>query len=152
MKSSSLLISLFLLAGAVACGGDTSGPPVEYYRPAYRQTPPAPVYSRMTWSQLPNPIQPKGTASAPLILPVVSFELPNSNLQESVEALAQAMGYRWDYPKSVARRPVSIKMEASVEDILKEIGRQANVQAMFDHEQRVVRVVEKGMLPRLPGS
>ena len=135
-------------------GGCTSEDPVpvEYYQPAYRTSPPEPVYSRVMWSHLPNPIKPRSRDDAPFYLPVVSFELPDTTLDEAIEALAQTMGYRWHYPKSVAKRPLHIRMEGTVEEILNEISKQANVKAAFDHEHRMVRVIEGSMVPDLPGS
>lgn len=146
-----VIIGTFLLGACVSCASDVP-PPVEYYQPAYRQSPPEPVYSRLMWSHLPSPIQPKSAGTAPLIMPVISFELPDATLEEAIEALAQTMGYRWDYPKQAAKRPIHIRMEGTIDEVLQEIGRQANVQTMLDHEKRLVRVMEKEMLPRLPGS
>jgi hypothetical protein len=69
-----------------------------------------------------------------------------------VESLAQAMGYRWHYPASVAKRKVHIRMEGTVEEVLGEISRQTKVHALFDHQQRLVRVMDKKMVPALPSS
>ena len=115
---------------------------VEYYRPAYRQIAPEPVYSRLTWSHLSSPDRPKLEGNAPLLLPIVSFELGSTTLDEAVEALAQTMGYRWSYPKDLAKRSVRLKMEGTVEEILNEIGRQAKVNAGFDHANRTIRIFE----------
>ena len=151
MKRLMPVLSLVIFAGAVSC---SSGPSVyvEPYHVAYRQAPPEPVYSRLMWSQLPGPIRPKSTAEAPLYLPVVSIELPNATLGEAIEALATTMGYRWDYPSGLARRPVHIKMDGTADEILSEIGRQGGVQTMFDHEARMVRVMGDGVRPSLPGT
>lgn len=142
---------LALLFGASAC---SSNEPVavEYYQPAYRSSPPAPVYSRVMWSHLPHPIAPKSKDTAPLMLPTVAFELPNSNLGEAIEALAQTMGYRWHYPENVSSRRIRIRMEGNVEEVLAEISRQANVQSQFDHKQRLIIVLEPNMIPKLPGT
>jgi hypothetical protein len=40
-------------------------------------------------------------------------------------------------------------MEGSVQEILQEIARQAKVYAEFDHDARVVRVIDAGMKPQL---
>lgn len=117
---------------------------VQEYPVAYRQQPPEPVYSRLAWSHLPQPIRPKARDNAPLLMPVLSFELPKSTLGEAVQALAQTIGYRWSYPPEAARRPIAINMVASVDEILTEIDRQANVEGMLDHDRREVRVVEAG--------
>ncbi len=129
-------------SGIVGCGGNDEPRPVTvaYYQPAYRQTPPEPVYSRITWSHLPQPMRTKVKENAPILMPTISFELPNSSLQEAIEALAQTIGYNWHYPQSAANRKVRIKMVGSVEDVLHEIARQTQVEAVLDHEARMVRV------------
>lgn len=147
------LLGCLLLAAAAIAGCTNKQPsPVEYYQPAYRQFPPDPVYSRVMWSHLPQPIPPRTGDQAPLLLPVISFELPDSTLGEAVEALAQTMGYRWHFPSQVANRPVRIRMEGTVEEVLAEIGKQAQVQAKLDHHQRMVLVLGPGMSPQLPNA
>lgn len=123
---------------------------VDYYHVAYRQLPPEPVYSRVTWSHLPQPIRPKVRNEAPLFLPTISFEFPNTTLYEAVEALAQTIGYRWEYPEGVGDRKIRIRMTGTVEEVLDEIGRQGNVHGVLDHENRIVRVMEESTTPMLP--
>ncbi len=144
---------ILVLLACVFCVACSAQEPVavEYYQPAYRTSPPEPVYSRVMWGHLPKPIKPRSETNAPLLLPVISFELPNSTLEEAIEALAQTMGYRWHYPQRIAKRRIQIRMEGTVEEVLAEIARQGKVQADFDHKQRLVRVVDGRMLPRLPG-
>ena len=120
-------------------------------RYATRQVAPEPVYSRVMWTHPSKPIAEKANGSAPLMMPVISFELINSNIEEAIEALAQTIGYNWHYPKPLGRTPVSIKMVGSVEEILSEIGRQGGVSTILDHERRLVRVVSRDMMPSLPG-
>jgi hypothetical protein len=134
------------------------GPEIEYYQAAYRQLPPEPVYGRLMWSNLPAPIHPRARETAPLLMPTMAFEFPRSNLGDTIQALAQAIGYTWSCPNDVAKRPIAIKMTAPVDQILREISRQGQVYGVLDHEQRVVRVVSKSMISpelkqaRLPGS
>lgn len=148
-----LRASIFLLLALTLTACAAQQPQeVEYYRVAFRQHGPEPVYSRFMWSHLPRPFKPKAPETAPYYLPVVRFDLPDSTLEEAVESLAQAMGYRWHYPKSVAKRKVHIRMEGSVQDILEEISKQTKVHALFDHQQRMVRIMDKKMRPTLPQS
>lgn len=125
---------------------------IEEYRPVTKRGPAEPVYGRTTWAHLPKPIAPKSKLNSPYLLPVISFELVDSNLAEAIEALSQSMGYDRHYPKSVAKRKVSIRMQGTLEEVLQEIARQAKVTARFEHERKLVRVFEDRMLPRLPGS
>lgn len=124
----------------------------EYYPVVRRRSTPEPVYGRMMWSHLPEPSPLRSKNTAPMLLPVLEFELPKSSLGESVEALAQAIGFRWDYPEALASRPVSIRMSGTVEEVLREISRQANVSAELDHDLRVVRVLDAGTRPQLFGK
>ena len=125
---------------------------IEYYRPAYRTSPPAPVYSRMMWGNSPQPIKPRAKSHAPLIVPVVYFDMPDASFEEAIEALAQTMGYRWDYPKRIAKRKIRVRMEGTILEVLDEISRQAGVHAELDHQQRLVRVIDKSLRPKLPGK
>jgi hypothetical protein len=145
MKQTSKAILLLLL---VACSAPQPQP--EYYPVATRRNAPEPVYSRLTWSHLPQPVKPKVGQDSPYLLPVVDFEMPNTTLGEAIEALAQSMGYRWDYPKSLARRNVRIRMSGNVEEVLAEISKQAKVSGAFDHNQRIVKVLDEQVVPRLP--
>jgi hypothetical protein len=99
---------------------------------------------------LPKPIVNSSNEKAPYFQPVISFELGKSNFQEAIEALAQTMGYTWSYPPSLKDRPIAIHMVGSVDEILGEISRQAHVEAEFDHEQRLLRVVDGSTRPQLP--
>lgn len=150
MKAVSGVICLFLVLLLGACSGNDPYV-VEYYEPAYRQAPPEPVYSRLTWSHVPEPIQPRNPDSAPLIMPVISFEMQDASLKEAIESLAATMGYRGEYPGELAGRRISIQMQGTIIEVLLEIGHQADAYTMLDHKERLVRVVPKNMLPHLPG-
>jgi hypothetical protein len=104
------------------------------------------------WGHLPHPIKPKEKSYAPFILPTVSFQMPDATFQEAIEALAQSMGYRWKYPNYLAKKRIALRMDGTVEEVLAEIARQANVGASFDHKNRLVWVAEKEMSPHLPGT
>jgi hypothetical protein len=152
MRNATLIIISLLLGGLLGCSSDEPLVRIEPYHVAYRQTPPEPVYSRVMWANLPHPITPRSTEDEPYLLPLISFELPDTTVGEAIEALAQTLGYRWDYPSGLGKRKIHMRMDGSVEEVLKEIGRQAGVQTMLDHEQRMVRVMGEGVLPSLPTS
>ena len=142
MSKAHILITAALAFGVTACSSkEPDGPIVEYYYPAYRQFAPEPVYSRLSWSHLPQPIHPKSKDNSPLLMPTLAIDLPRSTLGEAIQALAQTMGYTWTYPQDVAGRTIAIKMTGSVDEILGEIGRQARVLTVLDNESRMVRVV-----------
>ncbi len=123
---------------------------VVYYKPAYRQSPPEETYSRLTWSHLPEPVRPKARDDAPLLLPEVFVELKDASLDEAVEAVAQTMGYRWEYPDVSSGNRITIHMEGSVEEVLDEIRRQSKIPLAFDHEKRMIRLQDRTTQLRLP--
>lgn len=150
-----LVCLVLLLTPLVGCTSNKAlyedlEPRIEYYDVSYRQAPHEPVYSRLAWSHLPKPVVAQEAEKAPLLLPVILFDLPNSNLREALEALSQTIGYRLEYPRALAGRSVSIVREATVDVILTEIGRQARVETELDHNARTIRVVDGRTQPLLP--
>ncbi len=125
-------------------------PRKEYYQVATRQEPKEPVYSRVTWSQLPRPVPDAPVQKGKMIQPTMSFEMPNSTLAESLEALSQSIGYELRYPAKWAKRRVSLKFTGTVEEILAEICKQSRVKASLDHENKILRVHFSETSPRLP--
>ncbi len=139
-----------LLLFVAACSAPPPPTPrIEYYPVAFRQDAPEPVYSRMMWSHLPQPTPPKSETAAPLIHPVLSFEMPNATLREALEALSQSLGYRAEYSKEIQRRRVSLKLVGTVDEILGAIEKQAHVKTELDHDERKIHVVDEQTAPRL---
>lgn len=134
-----------------ACGGAPIYKVVQY-QPSYRQEAPQPVYSRLMWSQLPEPIKPRSRAEAPLMLPEVFVELKDVTVDEAVEALAQTMGYRWENSGMASGPRISVHMEGNVEEILGEIKAKSNMPLELSHEDKVIRVADKRLIPSLPGG
>lgn len=146
-----LLTALILGLGVTGCGQKKVPVVYENYKYGYRQLPPEPVYSRLTWAHLPQPVPAKAQEYAPMLQPVIAIDLANSNLEEAIEALAQTIGYNWHYPEELGVKPISIKMVGTVEQILEEIGEQAGVLAELNHERRLVRVIGERMVPNFSG-
>lgn len=119
----------------------------EFYNMPSRKYAPEPVYGRMTWSHLPEPQVQKNKDDAPLIDPTFSFEMPNSNLTEALEALSQAIGYRWKYPQRLGHRKISINRVGTVSEILSEICSQAHVRAALDNAERIIYVQDANLRP-----
>ena len=142
---------IFLLSSCSDLGSGHPRP-VELYRASYRQLPPPPVYSRVTWSQLPQPTPLIAKGNSPLLRQVIHFELPNSTLAEAVEALSQTIGYEAEYPQDLAARAVSLNVEGSPDEILAMVSQQAKVDAQLDRVARVVRVMatQSEVQPVLP--
>ena len=122
----------------------------EKYYPAVRQLPLEPVYGRVTWSHLPKPVGPRAKTDAPFLKKNISFELPQSTLEESVVALAHSMGYEALYPQELAKRKVSLVVEGTNEEILDKICEQSQTTAEIDHKERIIRIYDDGLNPVLP--
>lgn len=145
--------SILLGFGAFLLIGCSSKPiyKIVYYQPAYRQSPPEPVYSRIMWSHLPEPIKPRTRNDAPLLLPEIFVELKNVSVDEAIEAVAQTMGYRWEQSVGSSNR-ISIHMEGTVDEVLQEIRKKSNVALTLDHERRVIRLADRSTSPQLPSG
>ena len=122
---------------------------VEYYDYSTRKHKPQQVRSRVMWSHLPQPLPSEVETESPLIWPKMSFELPDSTLGEAIEAVCSAIGYRGHYSKRIANRPISVNKIATVDEILKELGKQARVVAELDHKNRTLRVFGPNQVPTL---
>lgn len=143
------IIILAALIGVCACSKSIR---TETYTPAFRQLPPEPLYSRVMISNPPQPIPSKSFKDTPLIAPIFHFDLPDSNLEEAILALAQTIGYQWDVPSRLAAKTVSINEKGTVDEILDIISQQAGVVTELDHERRLVRVIDDNTIPRLSAN
>lgn len=126
----------------------SSGPRevTEYYHPTLRQAPAADVYGRLTLAYLPEPVPSAARKkNVPYLSPVMDFDLPDATLAEALEAVGQTIGYRVEYDPALGSRPVSVTREATLDVILTEIGRQANVNVELLHTQR--RLVASAVTP-----
>ncbi len=135
-----------------SCGSSKQLYKIEYYKPSYRQSAPDPVYSRLMWSHLPEPVKPRTKSDAPLILPELFVELKDVNVDEAIEAVAQTMGYGWENSGAGSSGRISIHMEGTVEEIVSEIGRKSNLSFDLDHEKKLIKLANKRTEPKLPAS
>ena len=127
---------------------------IEYYKVPSMRHPNPPRYGTTMWSLHPSNLGIGNSDSqvcekncSPVIGPEFSFEMPDSTLGECVQALAQAMGFRWKYPPEVSNRKVSINMVGDSNTILSEISKRAGVYGSIDYSKRTVIVttsVSKG--------
>ena len=162
------LLSLSMLL--VACSSNERRVVYDYYTPAYRQLPPEPVYSRVMWSHLPEPLPAEYGGSAPLLRPVLSLDMPKTTFAEVLESLAITLGYQCaflDNPSAapLLSRSVSMKTSGYPEQLFDELGMQVGVQIEVDHLRRSIEVIAspgatssevmgggKALLPSVSGS
>ena len=138
---------------ALSLGGcDTTKPrfEVEYYKPAMRQLPTEPQYSRTTWSQLPEPMPEAAPSDAPMIAPKVDYAVRSVTVCEAIDALADSMGYRPECPISQRMLRITVQNNGSPAEIAKAIGQQAGINVVLDSQMRVVRVVDDAVYLRPP--
>ena len=141
---------LLICAGmALGCSRSAPDPEPVVYSVSARQLPPDSVYSRVTWSQLAGPPPVAVRDETPLILPVMNVDLPKSTLGEALRLIALKVSFRADYPPELANRPVSVKISGRLDEVVREIGRQANVETDIDREARIIRAADNSTVPRL---
>lgn len=144
-------ILIFSLVLVVASCSSQPTYKIVHYQPAYRQSPPEPVYSRIMWSHLPEPIKPRVKNESPLLMPEIFVELKDVTPDEAIEAIAQTMGYRWEQTVGSSSR-ISVHMEGTVEEVLQVIRKKSNIFLTLDHDKRLIRIANKSTTPRLPGG
>lgn len=142
-----------LLLGACSGGFAGSKSKIEYqhYRPVVRQLPPEPVYSRLTWSHPPKPIPHEPEEVEPVYLPFsAQYEFKSATLEEALNGAAQSIGYEARYTKLIASRPVSIELEGTLEEFLKELCKQTGTVARISTYERWIELVDDAVAPGLP--
>ena len=145
-----LLLTLFpVLSLCVSCSSSDKKAEVQRYSPAIQQLPLEPRYSRVTWSHLPKPIVPESEVKGPYMKKVMAYEVPNSNVRESIIILSNSVGYEAVIPKELENRKVSVVMEGTTLEILNAICTQANLSAEIDDKKRVIKVFDRVPEPRL---
>ena len=128
---------------------------VEYYNLPVRKLPLPETYSRVRWSHPPKPMGVTLSSSAggvPVFQPRFEFDLKNSNVRESVEAIAQAIGYDTRIPRDLRNKKVSFKLEGSLTDAIQTIDKQAGVKTRIDHRGQIIVVSPKEIVPKLPAD
>ena len=144
--------NLLLLCGLAllipSCTLYTKKVEVEKYQPAVHQLPREPRYSRVAWSHLPKPIVPAAETKGPYMRKAYVFDVPDSNLFESVTILATSIGYEAVVDEEIKNRQVSISKEGTTLEILEAICRQANVSSEVDDKSRTIRVFDRVPVPR----
>ena len=146
------LTAVVVTTGLSSCSSKKPLYKIEYYKPSYRQSAPDPIYSRLMWSQVPEPVKPRTKSDAPLILPELFVELKDVNVDEAVEAVAQTMGYGWENSGAGSSGRISVHIEGTIEEIISEIGRKSNLSFNLDHERRMIKLADRKTQPTLPAS
>jgi len=112
---------------------------------ATRQLPPQPVYGRTRWVRPPQvlPARKLEVPSAPLIMPIIEFEVKGRPLSEVALILAATAGYRSYCASSIASQKLSLTSLGTMEELALEIEELARIKVIIDHRQKEVRFLSK---------
>ena len=144
-------MTIGIVAGSIllsACGPqmkewtpDKKTPAV--YEISARQTPPQPVYKKLRWVNLPEPLPSREPleSGAPVIKPVFHMELKNATLEEAAAALASTARYGSYCASTVADRKITINSLGTTDELANEISGKASVHVVVDHGNRQIRIL-----------
>ncbi len=143
-----VIASLF----STACSVNSSKPKSKerkYYMGAVRQLAPDPVYSRLRWVQLPEPLPSKELAppSPFRILPVYSFDVKDAKIEDVAKLLGDTSRYSSYAASNIKEKKISIQTLGTVDEIAEAIGRKAQIDVTVDHETKEVRFLQHGVKP-----
>lgn len=113
------------------------------YEVAHRQLPPEPVYNRLRWVRPPEvlPARLPKSGEAPLIKPVIEFQVRNTPLEEVAQVLAASARYGSYCASSVATQRLTLQRLGTIDEIARAIEQEAKVAVVVDHERRMVRIL-----------
>ena len=106
-----------------------------------RKHEPQPVYKRTRLAYLPAPIPVARTynSTAPLILPVIHFELADASLEEAAKVLGQTARYSSYCASTIAEKRISITALGTVDELAQAIAKSAKIETVVDHHNREIR-------------
>ena len=149
-SSKSLIV--MALAGLTAGGCSASKEPEwqperkqRVFKIATRQLPPEPVYGALRWVRPPQvlPERKVEPQNAPLIMPVVQFEVNDKPLSEVALILAATAGYRSYCAGTIAGKKLSLVSLGTMDELAGEIEQQAGVKVVINHRYKEVRFLPK---------
>ncbi len=106
-----------------------------------RRYDPQPVYKRTRLAYLPAPIPVARTyrSTAPLILPVIHFELTDASLEDAARILGETSRYSSYCASSVADKKITLTALGTVDELAKKIAKVADISTIVDHHNREIR-------------
>lgn len=110
-----------------------------------RRYDPQPVYKRTRLVHLPAPIPVARNYrnSAPLILPVIHFELTDASLEEAARILGETSRYSSYCASSVADKHITLTALGTVDELAKKIAKVAEIETVVDHHNREIRFLAR---------
>jgi hypothetical protein len=112
---------------------------------ATRQLPPEPIYNPLRWVRPPQvlPTRKVEASDAPTLMPIVHFEVTDRPLQEVALILAATASYRSYCSSQIADRKLTLNTLGTMEELAREIEKNADVNVVIDHRLREVRFLTK---------
>ena len=117
---------------------------VEVYTVSNTKVAPEPVYNRLRWVHLPQPL-PEQRGAIPtesMILPIVHLALKDASLQEAADLLTSTTSYRSYCESSIAKQKITIEALGTVDELVKLISKKSGITAEIDHETRSIRFLK----------
>ena len=154
MTRSTMALGIFLTCAMFATGCSDLKPyephkeRKNFFYPT-RQNAPEPVYNRVKLVHLPSPLpgrsyEREGLTPTP---PLLHLELIKASLEEAAQALATANNYSSYCSSFIAKRPITIDVEGTVEEIADKIAVQEHINAIVDHENHEIRFIADTSVP-----
>ena len=132
-----------LVACAVSGCSSSSTPDIapKTYKVAFRQVPPQPVYNRVSFVPLPEPMPSRElpASTAGRISPMVHLDLKNATLEEASSVLAAVSRYSSFTSSSIAKQRITLNMLGTIEELGERISNEAGIKVVIDHDTRQVR-------------
>ena len=144
-------LGLLVLVALTACGPtgkewepDKKEPKV--FSMSTTQTAPQPVYSRLRWVHLPEPLPSRQMpeSGAPQIYPVFHMQLKNTRLEDVARLLASTARYSSYCASTVADKKVTVNRLGTIDELAQYIQQDAGVRVVVDHENKQVRFMAGG--------
>ena len=106
---------------------------------------PQPVYKRTRLVHLPSPLpEPNAQSSAaPLILPVIHFEIVDASLEEAAKILGKTSRYSAYCASTVADKHITLTALGTVDELAEQIAKIAKIETIVDHHNREVRFLAR---------
>ncbi len=138
-----IFITTFLIFSACASNSAfyTEDEKPEIYNVATRQLAPEPIYHPVRWVRPPQMMPKRGIATnrAPLILPIIHFNVKDTTIEQAALVLAGSARYKSFVASSIAEKTISLEMLGNIQEIADEISIREGIKVRVDHISKSVR-------------